>query len=77
MALGLSPPEHQNEAPCLAVVVLAAAISWIEQQRDAYGRPWQITDSRTGTTTVHYDENGRRWKVRSNTVRTPGQSALG
>ena len=39
------------------------AISWTEQQFDVYGRPWQITDSRTGTTTIHYDENGRRWKV--------------
>ena len=39
------------------------AISWIEQHFDAYGRLWQITDSRTGTTTVFYDENGRRWKV--------------
>ena len=39
------------------------AISWIEQQFDAYGRLWKITDSRTGTTTIHYDENGRRWKV--------------
>ena len=39
------------------------AISWTEQQIDAYGRPWQITDSRTGTTTLHYDENGRLWKT--------------
>ena len=39
------------------------AISWTEQQFDVYGRPWQIIDSRTGATTIHYDENGRRWKV--------------
>ncbi len=38
-------------------------ISWIAQSYDAYNRVHQITDSRTGTTTYHYDDQGRRWKV--------------
>ncbi len=38
-------------------------ISWTAQSYDAYNRVHQITDSRTGTTTYHYDDQGRRWKV--------------
>ncbi len=38
-------------------------ISWIAQSYDAYNRVHQITDSRTGTTTYYYDDQGRRWKV--------------
>ncbi len=38
-------------------------ISWIAQSYDAYNRVHQITDSRTGTTTYHYDDQGRRWKI--------------
>ncbi len=52
-------------------------ISWKAQDHDAYGRLLTITDSRTGTTAYHYDDQGRRWKVsapnpetRSSTNRT-------
>ncbi len=38
-------------------------ISWISQAYDSYNRIQQVTDSRTGTTTYHYDDSGRRWKV--------------
>ncbi len=38
-------------------------ISWKAQDHDAYGRLLTITDSRTGTTAYHYDDQGRRWKV--------------
>ncbi len=38
-------------------------ISWMAQGYDAYGRMWKSTDSRTGTTTYHYDDKGRRWKI--------------
>ncbi len=38
-------------------------ISWIAQTYDEHGRVAQVTDSRTGTTTYHYDLYGRRVKV--------------
>ncbi len=38
-------------------------VSWKAQDYDAYGRLLTITDSRTGTATYHYDDQGRRWKI--------------
>ncbi len=40
-----------------------ALISWKGQTYDGYGRVSGMTDGRTGTTTFHYDERGRRWKI--------------
>lgn len=38
-------------------------ISWTSYEADERGRPWKTTDSRTGTTTRYYDDDGRVWKV--------------
>ncbi len=40
-----------------------AAVSWTAQAYDGHGRLFQQTDSRTGTTTYHYDTFGRRAKI--------------
>ena len=50
------------------------AISWIVQTYDDHGRLFQTTDSRTGTTTRHYDENGRVWKVSAPNPKTASAS---
>ncbi len=40
-----------------------AEISWTQNQYDEQNRLWKVTDSRTGTTTYHYNEKGQRWKT--------------
>jgi YD repeat-containing protein len=49
-------------------------ISWTSQAYDGFGRPWQMTDSRTGTTTYHYDGRGRHWKVSAPNPKTGSQT---
>lgn len=51
-------------------------ISWTSPTYDTHGRVRSLTDSRTGTTTFHYDEKGRKWKASAPNPRT-GSSAEG
>ncbi len=38
-------------------------VSWTSRAYDGFGRLSMTTDSRIGTTSYHYDGNGRKWKV--------------